>query len=240
MSVKPLGCWGVFDSCRKRWRKPEPKIDPETAYETILQEAQNWAACDRSEFWGIFARTVVPISQLIEQAVEKLEPGVAVDLAAGNSSAAYYLLRRGWKVIAVDSSLTALDHLALTIGGNWIDEGKLEFSCQGIETYKFPKNVGLIYAQDAFPFCDPAEIRNIWNKAHAALAPGGRIVGTFFPRIFIEMFDQRERGAWFTGREIVQALLDERGYQTEICRDYYTCFLAKCPIRIEFMAKKQA
>ncbi len=105
-------------------------------------------------------------------------PGLAVDLGAGTGRDTLYLLRKGWRVIALDYELLALE----IITNRAHNEGLCQFEVQ-LNTFKdmvLPENVDLINASFSLPFCDPQDFPECWKNIIDHLAIGGRFSGQFF------------------------------------------------------------
>lgn len=238
--------------CDCRWLLKffeEEQIDSKEAYQRIEKESQNWIRGNRNEFWSMFTQQPAPVHDLLVKTVAKFEeervpPGVAVELGCGNSQSAIYLLQKGWKVIAVDNSEGVLDHLKELVhqsGSNWIQDGQLTLVCQEMEEYQFPLNVRLIFARDALPYCNPNKLKIVWDRAYDSLEKGGRIAGNFFtPNHTNPTADIVQRvlmGVWFTEKAVVNALLDDRGYEKEVL-GYNKYWFEPDPRCIEFIAHK--
>jgi len=118
-----------------------------------------------------FVWSVEPNRFLVPE-VEGLEPGRALDLAAGEGRNAVWLATRGWTVTAVDWSEVGLgkgrllaEHQAVTV--DWVVADLREW-----EPPERAFDLTLIlYLQP------PAEVRRlVWRKAARAVADGGRLI----------------------------------------------------------------
>jgi ubiquinone/menaquinone biosynthesis C-methylase UbiE len=75
-------------------------------------------------------------NQFVERALADLEPGRAVDLAAGEGRNALWLARRGWLVTAVDFSQAGLDKGRAVAGDlpvEWVCADVLTWSGEGYD-----------------------------------------------------------------------------------------------------------
>ena len=139
---------------------------------------------------------------------------LAVDLGCGDGRDAIEMLRRGWRVIAVDGESVALERLQGR--PDLPADARIDQVVARFEKVELPHDVGLINSSFALPLCDPADFRALWPRMVAALTPGGRFAGqlygdrdswvgrpgmTFFTRseadrlldgLEIEMFDEEE------------------------------------------------
>ena len=109
--------------------------------------------------------------------LESQNPGVAVDLGCGAGIETIELLRRGWRVHAVDTSSTAIELLKRTLPAG--AEELLDTHTTDFQEFEFPE-CDLIWAGYSWPYCKAGEWVGLWNRMVAALRPGGRIVGDVF------------------------------------------------------------
>jgi hypothetical protein len=86
-----------------------------------------------------------------------------------------------------------------------------------MEDLIFPSDVDLDIALNSFPYCNPSKFLKIWNRAHDALRPGGRIVANFAREPLISL--PFMMGAWHTDPAVVDALLREKEYDVECFSD---------------------
>jgi SAM-dependent methyltransferase len=102
---------------------------------------------------------------------------LAVDLGCGNGRDTVELLRRGWRVLAVDAEAAAIEGLLarpdLPAGGG------LETKVARFEEAVLP-SCDLVNASFALPLCPPAAFPRVWQAIRAALRPGGRFAGQLY------------------------------------------------------------
>lgn len=101
----------------------------------------------------------------------------AVDLGCGDGRDTAELLRRGWRVLAIDGEKEGIARL---LGRPDIDKTNLEGVVMRFEALQLPKEVDLINASFSLPFCPPQEFPAMWEKIVTALRPGGRFCGQLF------------------------------------------------------------
>lgn len=104
-------------------------------------------------------------------------PGTAVDLGCGAGRDTLELLRRGWRVVAVDAEPQAFELLEAAVDPEVRD--RLETVLSPFEDASLP-TVDLVNASFALPFVPPAGFRRTWARILSSLRPGGRFSGHLF------------------------------------------------------------
>ncbi|MEG4810690.1 class I SAM-dependent methyltransferase [Microcoleus sp. F8-D3] len=102
--------------------------------------------------------------------------GFAVDLGCGDGRDTVELLRRGWRVLAIDGEQNAFDRLI----DRPIDRHLLQTQLMRFETLTLPPAIDLINASFCLPFCPPAAFSNLWQTIVKSLNPGGIFCGHLF------------------------------------------------------------
>jgi tellurite methyltransferase len=102
--------------------------------------------------------------------------GFAVDLGCGDGRDTVELLRRGWRVLAIDGEQKAFDRLS----DRPIDRHLLQTQLMRFETLTLPPAIDLINASFCLPFCPPADFLNLWQTIVKSLNPGGVFCGQLF------------------------------------------------------------
>src|SRR5262245_49651753 len=100
--------------------------------------------------------------------------GLAVDLGAGTGRDTAELLRRGWRVIAIDRQPYAIDRLSPIA-----PPPQLETRLARFEDAEWPP-CDLVNSSFALPFCPPREFPRLWQRIVDSLRPGGRFCGQLF------------------------------------------------------------
>jgi membrane dipeptidase len=126
-------------------------------------------------------------------------PGLAVDLGAGTGRDTAELLRRGWRVVAIDGEQEAIDRLRERVDA---DGSRLETRVARFEDAELPA-CDLVNSSFALPFCEPEHFDEVWRRIVAALPPGGRFAG----QLFGERDDWAGTGVTTLTRERVRELL---------------------------------
>jgi len=124
---------------------------------------------------------------------------LAVDLGCGDGRDVIEILRRGWRVVAVDSEPSTPARLAQQIG----NPERLEVRVQAFKDLRL-EGVDLLHAAYALPFTDPADFPSVWQELRDALNPGGWLA--------VDLFGDRDdwahtEGMTFLTRSQVEALL---------------------------------
>jgi len=166
-------------------------------------------ASDRSAGWAAYyqqlrdrppRRTLVKALDLFGDApADRL----AVDLGCGDGRDIVELLRRGWRVVAVDSEPEALRQLAAR---NLPGADQITPIAARFEEVPMPLGMQLVNSSFATPLCEPEAFRALWGRIREALPAGGRFCGQWYG----------ERDSWlgrpgmtFLQRSEAHALLDE-------------------------------
>jgi SAM-dependent methyltransferase len=117
-------------------------------------------------------------------ALEAEQVRLAVDLGTGTGRDALFLLKNGWRVLAMDA-----EEQAIRILLNRAADAKLTGLETMVATFAemvLPDNIDLINANYSLPFCHPQDFSQCWGNIVDHLALGGRFSGNFFG----------ERDAW--------------------------------------------
>ncbi|MEO1207901.1 MAG: class I SAM-dependent methyltransferase [Cyanobacteria bacterium J06638_20] len=103
--------------------------------------------------------------------------GLAVDIGCGDGRDTVELLRRSWRVLAIDGESEAIARLRQRPD---INRTYLETRVQRFENLILPPEVDLINASFCLPFCPPNHFTELWEEMVIALRPGGRFCGHLF------------------------------------------------------------
>ena len=101
----------------------------------------------------------------------------AVDLGCGEGRDTVELLRRGWRVLAIDAETEAISRLRARPEAARSD--LLETEVASFEEADWPEPA-LVNASYALPFCLPAAFPAVWAHVVESLPPGGRFCGQLF------------------------------------------------------------
>jgi len=141
-----------------------------------------------------------PRETLVAAADGFAEPGFAVDLGAGTGRDTLELLRRGWRVLAIDGAAEAIGRLVELAGA---ERSRLETIVGRYEQVEWPA-CDLVNASFALPFCPPERFGEVWGRIVGSLQPGGRFAG----QLFGDRDEWAGSGIVVQGRAEVEGLLE--------------------------------
>ena len=118
-----------------------------------------------------------PRPTLIRAAGAFDRPGFAVDLGCGDGRDTIELLRRGWRVLALDASEEGIRRLRTR--PDLPANAKMEARAARIEESDWPQ-ADLINASFALPLVPPEAFPAVWERIRDRLAPGGRFSGQLY------------------------------------------------------------
>ncbi|MBK7405122.1 MAG: class I SAM-dependent methyltransferase [Phycisphaerales bacterium] len=104
-------------------------------------------------------------------------PPLAIDLGCGEGRDTAELLRRGWKVIAIDAHPDAVRRLKAR--PDLTHPERLEIRERPFEGLQLPAAI-LVNASFALPFCPPDHFDALWAAILTALPPASRFAGQLF------------------------------------------------------------
>ena len=151
-------------------------------------DRSRWQAADYAavaDWPGYFASVAgKPARETLTRALDLFEaegptrfPRVAVDLGAGEGRDTAELLRRGWRVEAIDAHPEAIKRI-------WgrtdlVNADRLRTAIGMYEDCVLPV-CDLVNASYALPFCRPEFFGAVWMKIEGGVRAGGRFAGQFF------------------------------------------------------------
>lgn len=106
----------------------------------------------------------------------KITPDKAIDLGCGAGRDTVYLIKNGWKVLAIDKE-NSKEYIDLKL--NEEERKNFKFQCQDFENIKLEK-VKLIVANFSIPFCSKDKFKDLWNSITQNIIQNGYFVGNFF------------------------------------------------------------
>lgn len=89
-----------------------------------------------------------------------IEPKFAIDLGCGAGRDTIYLIKKGWRVLAIDRENTK-ERINNKLSDK--EKEKFNFQCQSFEDIQLEKN-NLLAANFSIPFCDKQYFDEFWNR----------------------------------------------------------------------------
>lgn len=131
----------------------------------------------------------------------------AVDLGCGSGIDTLAMLRRGWRVFAIDAEEEAIERVRRRVPGTL--SSRLTTVVSRMEDIELPTDVDLVWASFSLFFCRPDAFGDVWSQILASIRPGGRFAGellgdrdTWAPEDDISAFTGDEARSWFTDLDI--------------------------------------
>jgi tellurite methyltransferase len=155
--------------------------------------------------WSAFYDAVAerPPHDTLLGALDRFEaPGFAVDLGCGDGRDTVELLRRGWRVLALDGQAEAIRRLRQRVDERSAD--RLESRVASFEEARWHE-ADLVNSSFALPFCPPVYFDDLWRRVRGSIRLNGRFSG--------QLFGERDewrgtRDMTFHSRNDVDALLE--------------------------------
>ncbi len=142
---------------------------------------------------------------------EGRRPRTAVEIGFGSGTDTLELLRRGWRVLAIDGQEVAGRFLNRRVPPR--SKSRLTTLVAPMEGLTLPLT-DLVYASFSLPFCEPARFPALWEAIRRALRPGGHFAGQLFG---VRDEWAGERPFSFFDRDQIRRLA--RGYRVELLRE---------------------
>ncbi len=101
----------------------------------------------------------------------------AIDLACGEGRDTVELLRRGWRVLAIDGHPEALERIRART--DITDRSRLELRLAAFEGLRLARAT-LLNCSFSLPFCAPSHFAALWEEIVRSLPAGGRFAGQLF------------------------------------------------------------
>ena len=107
----------------------------------------------------------------------KVEPGICIDLGCGAGRDSKFLIKNGWKVIAIDKEDT---EKMIRSSLQEEEQNYLEFIKQDFENNIILQSCNLLVANSSLSFCNRKNFDDLWNKIVNSISKDGYFVGNFF------------------------------------------------------------
>ena len=138
---------------------------------------------DKSAGWGAYYEKLRerPPRRTLITALDRFGPSatgsLAVDLGCGDGRDVIEMLRRGWRVVAVDGEPEALKQLLARPMPPGHDLTPIQAR---FEEVPLPIGLSLVNSSFAMPLCEPAAFHQLWERIREALPDGGRFSGQWY------------------------------------------------------------
>jgi SAM-dependent methyltransferase len=146
-----------------------------------------------------------PPRKTILAALDRFDPlpadPLAIDLGCGDGRDVVEILRRGWKIVAIDAEAEALRQLA---NRNLSDADRITPITARLEEIPLPVGVQLVNSSFAMPLCEPEKFHALWERIVEGLPSGGRFSGQWYG--VRDSWNERP-GITFLEREAAQGML---------------------------------
>ncbi|MEM1071345.1 MAG: class I SAM-dependent methyltransferase [Planctomycetota bacterium] len=109
---------------------------------------------------------------------DKAAQPYAIDLGCGEGRDTAELLRRGWRVLAIDGHPEGIQRLLAR--EDLVRADQLDTRVEAFEDLGMLPPCRLLNASFALPFCTPKHFARVWSLITGAIEPGGRFVGQIF------------------------------------------------------------
>ena len=128
---------------------------------------------------------------LLVTTLDAFGPGArdAIDLGCGTGIETVAILRRGWRVFAVDAEQVGIDRLLMRASPP--ERQRLQAQVVAIEDAELP-SADLVWAGYSIFFIPPHRFERTWVNIRASVRPGGRFAGQVLG----------ERDTWAAGGEV--------------------------------------
>ncbi len=140
-------------------------------------ELRDWPGYFRAVAGKPARETLLKALELFDRDGPSDVPRFAIDLGCGSGRDTFELLRRGWRVLAVDASELGLSLLKQEAPAE--HAARLETLLSTFEDFR-PREATLLNASYALPFCEPSRFDEVWARIVSAIPAGGRFAGQFF------------------------------------------------------------
>ncbi len=138
-------------------------------------EVRDWPGYFRAVLGKPPRETLIKALELFEK--EGRSPEHAVDLACGEGRDTLELLRRDWRVVAIEEHPQGFELLLPRVPAE--HRARLETRAGSFRGLQLPAT-DLMNVSFALPFCEPADFDELWLTIVGAIRPGGRFAGQLF------------------------------------------------------------
>lgn len=137
----------------------------------------DWNAYYKNKSNQVPREILIKVLDLFDGGQKSVSPLYAIDIGCGHGADTLELLKRGWKVLAIDNNDEGLSLLEESVRPDL--KQNLKVSNMSFENIKLDK-CDLVNAGFSIPFCSPEYFMSLWNKIESSIVKGGRFSGNFF------------------------------------------------------------
>ena len=144
---------------------------------TADTRVHDWSSYYKNKSNLVPRDTLLKALEFFEKEKNQDEQMFAIDLGCGHGADTLELLKRNWKVLAIDYSPDGLAILEESV----IPSRKRNFRKMNMsfEELKLMK-CNFLNASYSIPFCKPQSFGNLWNEIENSILKDGRFAGNFF------------------------------------------------------------
>ena len=129
----------------------------------------------------------------------KINPGICIDLGCGAGRDSKFLIKNGWKVIAIDKEDT---EKMIRSSLQEEEQNYLKFIKQDFENNIILQSCNLLVANSSLSFCNRKNFDDLWKKIVDSISKDGYFVGNFFG--INDSWANRPNMAFFTKEEVIK------------------------------------
>ena len=129
----------------------------------------------------------------------KINPGICIDLGCGAGRDSKFLIKNGWKVIAIDKEDT---EKMIRSSLQEEEQNYLKFIKQDFENNIILQPCNLLVANSSLSFCNRKNFDYLWNKIVNSISKDGYFVGNFFG--INDSWANRPNMVFFTKEEVIK------------------------------------
>lgn len=152
-----------------------PSGTPRTPKAMDFAARRDWPGYFRAMLGKPPRETLVRALEVLDREPESER--FAVDLACGEGRDTLELLRRGWRVLALDGHPLAIELLRSRVPPE--QASRLTCRVEPFEDSRWPP-CRLFNCSFALPFCEPEFFPTLWRRIREGIVPGGIFAGQLF------------------------------------------------------------
>ncbi len=162
------------------WSEYLPILKIKNSSDTLpadTPDKRNWSEYYKNKSNLEPRETLVKVMELFEKENSRDGQLFAIDIGCGHGVDTLYLLKKNWKVLAIDKEAEGLKILSESVLPS--HRQNFRMSMQSFEDLKLGK-CNLLNASYCIPFCKPEYFYRLWDEIENSILRGGRFAGNFF------------------------------------------------------------